>query len=207
MQVSKCLVTLGLVSLGLVGCAADTDEDFEYQGDETHFLLEGALYGEDVDYTMDPATAADVESLHCLRLYDPESFAYIETQIIAMVPVGDPERRAEIELKEHDLSATELDSDVEIVARIEPLPWEDDLELASNEATLDWEWHVGDVKTHDDAAVKGTFTLKLFGGTPDAENHGLLEGGSIGGVLDAQWSGAEQVKLSFSAPCVSELDD
>lgn len=207
----KVLIAFGLASIAASGCSGSSSDEFTYGGDAAHFKVAGTFKGETVDVTMPASAAADTDNLSCSREYevpgteeDPDfaNAVYKETQVRALLTVNGVEKRAEIEIKRHDLSATTVGSVVTIIPRV------DGEDPSATEAWLDWEWHDSDTNDilNEGTAQDGEFTLRLFSGVEggSADMGPIIEEdtGYVGGVIDARWSPTEHLQFSFSALCV-----
>ncbi len=178
----------------------------KWLGPTAHLAVVGRLEGEDLDFRLEGAEAADVLRLWCKREYkappdaqgkaDLAQAVYAETEVQALVAIGTRMQRLEFEIG-HDIAARSPGDRVPIQEEIKSVPFD------PSAAKFEWEWldEAGD-EYLEVAALSGYIVLGEASGMPMAGTVVKVEGsGAIGGFIRADWSASDSLSISFHAPC------
>lgn len=196
-----------LASLAGCGVKGAPQDELEWRGSELHFSLDGTVNGRPVAIEISGAPAEDRGQLKCGRRYcvDPEGGKQPELYLIEINARGALVEQAvpgfdklQLSLVPHDFHGDSPGSVVPIVA-VETTgaqPVREDTYLIftiNNKAS-------GQI-FFTNTAQRGTFVFQALSGQRAATGMIPDEEGTFGGVIQAEFSVADEVFVSFSAKC------
>jgi hypothetical protein len=219
---------MGVFCLGFLGCGGDDPQPpaelTKWEGSTPHFWLEGTITQTNggtptpISIKIEGADATDTTKLRCRREYmaDPDSNGDLDyttatpSELKVYFDYTDADKTVKhgiVEFKKHDFRANQPGDTVTAINR--------DGTTVANASQFFFVYQANSadgtslIKT---TAQSGTYTHGEFQCTPDATNPALCGPlgdhapmGNVGGYASGVWSASENLKVSLTAPCTTDI--
>jgi hypothetical protein len=199
------LFTTACLALLVAACGSD-DDDASWQGETPYVDIAGELDGNQVDVSVDGASAADLTRSFCKREYtvpDAEDTAtwnqavMSELEATVRITDGGVEKEYELSLAGADLSTLAKGTTLSVIP--------DEGAPAAGQVVVELEWGWEEPGTgfvsYEGTATSGTVKVELFDGTPGADGKVIPDNtGKVGLTFDTAFDGGT-LRGSFTLHC------